>query len=1269
MALTELATLYAHIKGLNAIYKSGDIGQSLLGKLVQSYKDDKASERLEFILQHLEEVDDIVKPDKDVKYPKHVVAVITYLPTSLFLNYTQSPQFSSIRIPSDFENRIGELNMNNYFVSLSYKERIHQEEDLASLMKKEQSLKYWAPSNHTVDDKFNSAEYLSTQILNHHKRLLVHGNAGIGKSTYARWMCNQWAQSRLNIKTLPIYIELKKLDFAQNKPIVNYIAKQYLRGFSEDLIQDTIELLSTNFRFIFDGIDELNQSEKSSFTNSLSKLTLDPKNVKYLILGRPYGFLNHMFNYNEGAISIDGFSSSSVFRYVYRLNEKLENNSSDKLLEIIKENLILKEYSHNPLILSYIIMIYNFRGQGDKILAGIQSMYSLHKEVYEWILQYGHRVKGQSLPSEIWLKAIFKFSSDLILDKKFVFKKNGNVLEEQEMLSTASSLGFGSLVQEDDGLSHIFSFSSVTIQEYFAAEGLLDNINANALSYLTNSSFFWNLIKLIVGGLSYHQKEEIVIETFQRLKGNEEWFDIYSNRVLYYSVLSESSTIVINNFINEQELNALLDLTEEVYFDSDWYSILLNAIRRLVAKLNLKNRTIYRDCIISRTKSLLEVDRLDNEGVQRTYLIMELGIHTFLVNDENFINTIVDTLHALNEEYLKLDGSQEDVGEGASKKVKVLKHPVTDPHDDSGINDNFFIKPCITCKGSGKLNQVRSTFLGKIRTLTLCSSCNGSGQIDVSILETCNNENREYTDDTAIDWSNNLTAFEQSIDTAMFTLIRILEHTDVNNILSKKEMINELFQSCSYLLKQDFAFVSARGESYENLSSQMKNLLPDLLKVNLDDFSGLVFPEIVVEFTASIFKLCYLHPKIETEEIYRIIEGLGHYISILEQEPNADFHRALFKACSEMLIAGLEKCQNHNFINHTYAIHTTTETEEYVYMENKDFYDSSLLELQKRIANNITGEDIIKYSWLLRYTVYGINSFYSHLDTCRTIVDYWCNTYHEEFSKEDSTEVDEEIAFPLLSILTCASYGYDKRQLLSIAIDYSDIRYFREFVIPSIVDHDFPIHGDQLWQYFISLTQKLDYEQHLLDYLQNDGFFGQVSNLDHIKTVLQYISKKALTDEAFQQSEGVFIFTSCSNALILLKRSKLEDQELIRLTGDLLDLPNVKDILSQEAYVESLQAPYLVGYILQSYFTNNVESGITIQIAKYKRDFPSDYKELIKLIIELLTDKENGTSNIEALAEILGPKLTEDSLEYYENLTRYEEYFEVDLFNQCLEVC
>ena len=46
MALTELATLYAHIKGLNAIYKSGDIGQSLLGKLVQSYKDDKASERL-----------------------------------------------------------------------------------------------------------------------------------------------------------------------------------------------------------------------------------------------------------------------------------------------------------------------------------------------------------------------------------------------------------------------------------------------------------------------------------------------------------------------------------------------------------------------------------------------------------------------------------------------------------------------------------------------------------------------------------------------------------------------------------------------------------------------------------------------------------------------------------------------------------------------------------------------------------------------------------------------------------------------------------------------------------------------------------------------------------------------------------------------------------------------------------------------------------------------------------------------------------------------
>ncbi len=64
--------------------------------------------------------------------------------------------------------------------------------------------------------------------------------------------------------------------------------------------------------------------------------------------------------------------------------------------------------------------------------------------------------------------------------------------------------------------------------------------------------------------------------------------------------------------------------------------------------------------------------------------------------------------------------SLEEVVKGADKKVKV-KRRVQAP----GVT----YKTCATCNGSGQVNRITNTILGRMQTATTCSSCSGAGQM------------------------------------------------------------------------------------------------------------------------------------------------------------------------------------------------------------------------------------------------------------------------------------------------------------------------------------------------------------------------------------------------------------------------------------------------------------------------------------------------------------------------------------------------------------
>ncbi|MDD5694637.1 MAG: molecular chaperone DnaJ [Bacteroidales bacterium] len=78
---------------------------------------------------------------------------------------------------------------------------------------------------------------------------------------------------------------------------------------------------------------------------------------------------------------------------------------------------------------------------------------------------------------------------------------------------------------------------------------------------------------------------------------------------------------------------------------------------------------------------------------------------------------------------VKVNLTLEEVAHGVEKKIKVTKYISCDHCHGSGAEGGSSYQTCSTCKGSGHVTRVTSTFLGQMQTTSTCPNCGGEGKI------------------------------------------------------------------------------------------------------------------------------------------------------------------------------------------------------------------------------------------------------------------------------------------------------------------------------------------------------------------------------------------------------------------------------------------------------------------------------------------------------------------------------------------------------------
>ena len=140
--------------------------------------------------------------------------------------------------------------------------------------------------------KFNSA------------KALVNGKAGIGKTTFCKYIAYRWAKGELyNEFDNIVYIALREW---KESGLESIIKKIYFQEKYKDYV---IEIDQSKTLFLFDGYDEL--ADTSILHNAIKTYHLQ----NYIITSRPYGYRKSDFDVNEVFETI-GFTDENVTAYI-----------------------------------------------------------------------------------------------------------------------------------------------------------------------------------------------------------------------------------------------------------------------------------------------------------------------------------------------------------------------------------------------------------------------------------------------------------------------------------------------------------------------------------------------------------------------------------------------------------------------------------------------------------------------------------------------------------------------------------------------------------------------------------------------------------------------------------------------------------------------------------------------------------------------------------------------------------------------------------------
>ncbi|CAF2143415.1 unnamed protein product [Rotaria magnacalcarata] len=222
------------------------------------------------------------------------------------------------------------------------------------------------------------------------QRVLVLGRAGIGKTTFCRYIAHEWADGKLLCDTkCVIYIKLRNLMSMKYKPPFTLVDIVQTECFpTEELSTVDNELIvlreilneTNNVLWLLDGYDEYNVPVDTELDSIFQKILLKKRQI---LTSRPNATIPNKY---DAQLEIIGFTDENIDGYVENFFTLNDAEKSRRLISFIKSTPTIWGICHVPITLEILCTLW-IDHETTTFKSEQMSISVLYTKIVTWILR------------------------------------------------------------------------------------------------------------------------------------------------------------------------------------------------------------------------------------------------------------------------------------------------------------------------------------------------------------------------------------------------------------------------------------------------------------------------------------------------------------------------------------------------------------------------------------------------------------------------------------------------------------------------------------------------------------------------------------------------------------------------------------------------------------------------------------------------------------------------------------------------------------------
>jgi len=355
------------------------------------------------------------------------------------------------------------------------------------------------------------------QAVNKLEKFILLGKPGSGKTTFLKYVALQALDGKLTEQLIPVFVGLKSFaDSGESLP--DFIAKEFdICEFPEPLpyVQQILE--AGRCILLLDGLDEVNKKDSHGVIQEINELADTYRRNRFITSCRIAAYSHSFQDFTD--VELTDFTDEQIQNFVNNWFSE-SNEKAELFWSQLHDNEPIKELASIPLLLTLFCITFGrnmelprnraelYQDAVEVLLREWDSNRSIKRdEIYQNLsprrkVSMFSRIAAETfdkdqffLPHRILEGHIARFIENLP-------EANEKTLEpDSKVILRAIEAQHGIFVQRAKG---IYSFSHLTLQEYFTANYVIDNAKKGTLETLIENHFTeekWREVFLITAGM------------------------------------------------------------------------------------------------------------------------------------------------------------------------------------------------------------------------------------------------------------------------------------------------------------------------------------------------------------------------------------------------------------------------------------------------------------------------------------------------------------------------------------------------------------------------------------------------------------------------------------------------------------------------------------------------------------------------------------------------------------------------------------------------